>query len=149
MRSWLAAIRRYLAVTVVGHLVWEMLHVRLYRIWDDGNAAEIAFAVVHCTGGDLLIALAALSAALLLAGSSAWPADRLLRVGVLTVVLGVAYTVYSEWLNVSVRAAWSYGPRMPTLPPLGTGLTPLLQWLVVPPIALSAARRVSHSTSAT
>jgi hypothetical protein len=145
--SWLAALRRYLAATVALHFVWETLQVPLDRIWSEGSAYEIAFAVVHCTGGDLLIALAALSAALALAGSARWPAHRFRAVGLLTIAFGAAYTIYSEWLNVNVRAAWSYAPGMPTLPPLGTGLTPLLQWLVVPTLALAAARRVSDSAS--
>ena len=140
MRSWLSAIRRYLAVTIVGHLAYETLHVPLYRIWSEGSAAQIAFAVVHCTGGDLLIALAVLVAALILTGNARWPAERFMLVGALGVAFGVAYTIYSEWLNVSVRGSWSYSTRMPTLPPLGTGLTPFLQWFVVPPIALAAAR---------
>ena len=48
------------------------------------------------------------------------------------IVLGVAYSIFSEWLNVEIRRTWSYTPAMPVLPFLGTGLTPLLQWLIVP-----------------
>jgi hypothetical protein len=143
VRDWLSAIRSYVAVTVVGHLAWEMAHVPLYGIWTEGSAAQIAFAVFHCTGGDVLIALSALSAALIFAGSSDWPMRRFGFVAALTVAFGVGYTVFSEWLNVSVRGSWSYSARMPTLPPFETGLSPLLQWLVVPLIALTAARRTS------
>lgn len=138
--DWLSAIRRYLGVTLAAHVVWEALQVPLYGIWEDGSANAIAFAVVHCTGGDLLIAVASLVAALMLAGSPGWPAKRFHAVAALTIALGVLYTVYSEWLNVSVRGSWSYAARMPTLPPLGTGLSPLLQWIVVPGLALAAAR---------
>jgi len=51
--------------------------------------------------------------------------------------------VFSEWLNVEVRATWTYTDQMPVLPPLGTGLTPLLQWLIVPTLtwALMARQR--------
>ena len=140
LRDWLSAIRRYLAVTVAGHLVWEALHVPLYGIWEEGNTAEIAFAVVHCTGGDLLIALTSLVGALMLAGSPRWPARRFHVVAALTIAFGVLYTIYSEWLNVSVRGSWSYSARMPILPLLGTGLSPLLQWIVVPGAALVATR---------
>lgn len=147
MQDWLSAIRRYLGAGIAGHLVWEVAQLPLYGIWDEGSTRQIAFAVVHCTGGDLLIALSALVAALILAGSADWPASRFRAVAVLTVTIGVGYTVFSEWLNVSVRGAWSYSPRMPTLPPFGTGLSPLLQWLVVPIIALAAARRPSVRAS--
>ena len=53
------------------------------------------------------------------------------------IVLSVAYTILSEWLNVEIRRAWSYTAAMPVLPVLGTGLAPLLQWLVVPGLALA------------
>jgi hypothetical protein len=58
-------------------------------------------------------------------------------------VLGIGYTVFSEWLNVDVRATWAYTEQMPVLPPLGTGLTPLLQWLIIPTLtwALMARQR--------
>jgi hypothetical protein len=89
----------------------------------------------------VLIALSALAAALVLAGDLRWPAGSFRGVAALTIAFGLAYAVYSEWINVSVRGNWSYSPRMPTVPPLGTGLSPILQWLVVPTLALGAARR--------
>ncbi len=141
VRDWLSAIRFYVGATIAADLAWEVAHVPLYGIWEEGSAGEIAFAVVHCTGGDLLIALSALAAGLILAGSPRWPAERFRVVAALTIAFGVAYTVYSEWLNVSVRGSWSYAPQMPTLPPLGTGLSPILQWLVVPTLAFAAAWR--------
>jgi hypothetical protein len=52
-------------------------------------------------------------------------------------ILGAAYTIFSEWLNVEIRRTWSYTAAMPVLPFIGTGLTPLLQWLVVPGLALA------------
>ena len=51
------------------------------------------------------------------------------------IVLGVAYTILSEWLNVEIRRTWSYTAAMPVLPLIGTGLTPLLRWVVVPGLA--------------
>ena len=51
------------------------------------------------------------------------------------IMIGITYTVFSEWLNVEVRRSWSYSPAMPVLPWLGAGLSPILQWLVVPGVA--------------
>jgi hypothetical protein len=45
--------------------------------------------------------------------------------------------VFSEWLNAQLRQNWSYTEAMPVLLPLGTGLTPFLQWLIVPGIAFA------------
>jgi hypothetical protein len=40
------------------------------------------------------------------------------------VLLGLGYTVFSEWLNARIRQSWSYTEAMPVIPPLGTGLPP-------------------------
>jgi hypothetical protein len=53
------------------------------------------------------------------------------------IALGVAYTVFSEWLNVQILRRWSYTTAMPVLPLIGIGLTPLLQWVVVPGLAFA------------
>lgn len=136
---WLWALRRYLAVTAVGHLGWEFLHMPLYTLWEEGSTGEIVFAAIHCTGGDILIALAVLTTALVLVGNAGWPFVRFREVAWMTIVLGIGYTVFSEWLNVDVRESWAYAPSMPTIPYLGTGLTPIAQWIVVPLLALRAA----------
>jgi hypothetical protein len=57
------------------------------------------------------------------------------------VVFGVCYTVYSEWINVEARHTWAYSDLMLKVPPLGTGLPPLLQWIAVPVFALLMPRR--------
>jgi hypothetical protein len=141
--DWLRALRRYLGVTAVGHLLWEVLQLPLYTIWTEGTPDQIAFAVLHCTGGDVLIALASLTGAWILAGTPRWPAERFPAVAVLTVLLGVGYTLYSEWFNVSVRGSWTYAAAMPTIPPLETGLTPALQWVAIPLLALGTVRRAT------
>lgn len=148
LRPWLPALRRYLAVAVAGHLLWEALQVPLYTIWSEGTATRIAFAVVHCTGGDLLIATASLVGALVIVGSRGWPSERFRAVALLTLAFGLAYTVYSEWLNVSVRGSWAYSPRMPRLPPFGTGLSPVLQWIAVPSAAFAALRSAARHGNA-
>jgi hypothetical protein len=134
-------LRRFAAASAVGHLAWETLQLPLYTIWFDGTPAQIAFAVVHCSGGDLLIAGTTLLIALMAFGRG-WPADgaAFRNVAVAAITLGVAYTIFSEWLNVSIRQSWAYSAWMPRLPPLGTGLSPVVQWLVVPAISFRWAR---------
>jgi hypothetical protein len=139
--DWLTTIRRYLLASVVGHLVWEMGQVPLYTIWQTGTTRDIATAVLHCTLGDLSIALVALSLALVVVGSPGWPEQQFTAVFAAVVVLSVGYTIFSEYVNTIVRQNWAYGPLMPTLPWSGTGLSPLLQWMVVPSLAFVWSRR--------
>jgi hypothetical protein len=70
---WHSTMRRYLAVMVLGNLVWEFAHLPLYTLWETGSPGEIVFAAIHCTGGDILIALSALTAALFVFGTDQWP----------------------------------------------------------------------------
>jgi hypothetical protein len=139
--NWLSALRRYIAVIFLGNLVWEFAQLPLYTISYQGSLREIVFAAVHCTGGDVLIASTSLLAALVLAGSWRWPHARFYAVSVITVVGGLAYTIFSEWLNTEIRGSWAYSKWMPTLPLIGAGLSPFLQWLVVPTVGLWWARR--------
>lgn len=145
MPDWPRALRVHLGTIALGDLAWEAAHLPLYTIWRTGTPGEKAFAVVHCTGGDLLIALACLALALVLAGESAWPARAHRRVAALTIGFGVAYTIFSEWLNITVRGTWAYSDLMPVVPIIDTGLSPLLQWIVVPLLALHFARRAARA----
>ena len=134
------AFLRYLLVILIGNLVWEALQMPLYTLWVDGTWGQIVYALVHCTLGDVLIGAATLLAALLLLRAAAWPDTGRGQVMIVTLALALAYTVFSEWLNVEVRQSWAYRDIMPRLPWLGTGLSPLVQWIAVPLLAF----RLSH-----
>ncbi len=139
---WLGTLRRYFAFIVPAHLIWEFAHLPLYTIWSDGTAGEIVFAAVHCTGGDALIATATLVLTLLVAGAD-WPRDRRAywRVAILTIILGVGYTGFSEWLNIVVRESWAYSELMPIIPLIDAGLSPIMQWIIIPLAAFWWAKR--------
>ena len=121
-----------LMLTFAGlNLAWEVLQLPLYTLSRSSTAGEIAYAVAHCTAGDVLIgaAIAAVSWAGI-KGISRGPSEWLF-LGCF-IFLALAYTVFSEWRNVYVAESWAYMPAMPLIPPFGTGLTPLLQWIFVP-----------------
>ena len=138
---WLPAMRRYFACIAIGNLLWEIAHLPLYTLWQTGTPAQQIFGIVHCTAGDLLIAASALLLGLLTLGDRRWPAAGFARVACLTIVAGCGYTIFSEWLNIVVRKSWDYSSAMPIVPIVGVGLTPLLQWLVIPSLAMWLARR--------
>lgn len=139
--DWLRGLKTYLAVVLIANLAWEILQLPLYSLWATVTTRQMAFAVVHCTGGDVLIALSALTIALVVLGTNRWPAKGYVRVTLATLVLGVGYTVFSEWLNIVVRSSWAYSGLMPVVPVANIGLSPLLQWILIPMIALWIARR--------
>lgn len=141
--TWLGGLRRYLLLVGSANLVWEIAQLPLYTIWTEGTVQRIVFAVLHCTAGDLLIASASLLGALLLIGLPAWPADRYWPTAALAIVIGLAYTIYSEWLNTEVRASWAYSDWMPRLAWIGIGAAPFAQWIVIPVGAFIWLRRAT------
>jgi hypothetical protein len=137
-RAWRNALGRFFAVAAVGNLVWEVAQMPLYTLWRIGSAWEIAFAALHCTIGDVLIAGASLVAGLLLSGGAGWSGSRFLRAAAPAVVLGLAVAALVEHVAIA-RSIWTYSELMPVMPGLGTGLAPLAQWVVVPSLAFMAA----------
>lgn len=133
-------LRRYFVAMAIGNLVWEKMQLPLYTIWRTARPAYLAFAVQHCWIGDLLIGSVTMLFGIIAAGRQ-WPITNIRRAVLVTLASGIAYSVFSEWLNVVVRGTWAYSAAMPILPVLGTGVSPLLQWLVVPSIALLFAYR--------
>ena len=133
----------YVTLATIAHFVWEIGHIRLYTIWDTGRFGEIAFAIIHCTLGDALIAATTMSFAMLAFRRD--PTSAFLKIVSVATALGMAFTILSEWLNVEVRRTWAYMEAMPRLPFLGTGLTPVVQWLLITPLAAAAARRARRA----
>ena len=137
---WLVVLWRYFVLAIPAHLAWESVQLPLYTIWYEDTPGKIAFAVIHCTGGDAMITSLSLMGALLLFGNRRWPEEHYIAVAAPAVLAGVAYTIFSEWHNTEVRGSWAYSNLMPTLPGIGTGLSPFLQWLVIPITAFWWAR---------
>ena len=132
-----------MGVAAAANFAWEILQLPLYTIWSTGTLKQQAFAVIHCTGGDVLIAVAALTFALICVGNRNWPAQAHAQVLLVTLALSLGYTIFSEWLHVVVRSAWAYSPLMPVVPIINTGLSPLLQWIVIPVVSLTLARNAA------
>lgn len=140
---------RYLPRLAALDVVWEALQIPLYTIWTEAPAGYVAYAILHCTAGDVLIGASCLALALIATRAGPVARWRWGRVAALTVILGVAYTIVSEWLNTALLR-WSYSELMPLLGVAGAriGVAPLLQWIIVPPLALYlAGRRTCPNTN--
>lgn len=122
------------------NLVWEIAHVRLYTIWDDAKRMTIAWSLVHCTLGDVVIALTMFTLAGIVLRQTNWPESSPWAGGAIVTTGATAFTAWSEWYNVYKIGSWDYTASMPTI--LGIGLSPLLQWLILPPIMVVAYRQL-------
>lgn len=133
---------RYLPLFAGFSLAWEVAQLPLYTLWREAPVSWIAFSVVHCTVGDVLIGVSALALALILTQAAEPARWRWARIAILTTILGVTYTVFSEWMNAGLLGNWEYSDWMPvlTLGGVSIGLSPLLQWILLAPLALRFAR---------
>ncbi|MEK6591765.1 MAG: hypothetical protein AABZ67_01655 [Pseudomonadota bacterium] len=120
------------ALAFVLNLAWEVAHVRLYTIWADAERISIAWAVVHCSLGDVAIALTMFTLAGIALRQADWALHQPWAGGTIVVIGTMAFTAWSEWYNVYQTGSWGYTASMPMI--LGIGLFPLLQWLILPPL---------------
>ena len=129
------------ALAFVLNLAWEIAHVRLYTIWMEADGLRIAWSVFHCSLGDVVIALAMFALVGLVFRRADWPASRPWAGGAIVVIGAMAYTVWSEWFNVYRAGNWGYAAGMPLI--FGIGLSPLLQWLILPPMMVGVYRTLA------
>jgi hypothetical protein len=122
------------------NLTWEIAHVRLYSVWAAADAMGVAWALFHCTLGDVLIALATFALAGIVLWRADWPASRPWAGGAIAVIGAMVFTAWSEWYNVYRAGNWGYTASMPMI--LGIGLSPLLQWLILPSVMVVAYRKL-------
>src|SRR5262249_6937970 len=79
----------YIGLATIGHFIWEAAQLPLCTLWSTGAPREIAVALFHCTGGDVLITTATVTAAAALARHLRWPAFGW-RMALTAIVLGAA-----------------------------------------------------------
>lgn len=119
---------------------WELLQVPFF----DGMAIAPHWdAVQFCTRatlGDAGIALLGFWAVAAVR-SRAWILRPTRAEVIAFTAVGVTITLAFEWLAIDVLGRWTYAASMPTLPLLGTGILPLLQWMVLPPLIIWFVRR--------
>ena len=126
------------ALAFVLNLAWEIAQVRLYTIWAEADSTTVAWALLHCSIGDVLIALATFALAGMMLRRADWPASRPWAGGAIVVTGALAYTAWSEWYNVYRTGSWGYTASMPLI--FGIGLSPLLQWLILPSVLVVVYR---------
>jgi multidrug transporter EmrE-like cation transporter len=133
---------RWAALSFALNLVWEIAQFPLYTLTADQNRLGVAYAVMHCTVGDVIIAVASFLLAGFALRDPDWTSSRPWTGGAIATAFGSIYTAYSEWVNVYQAGSWGYAPDMPLV--FGIGVSPLLQWLVVPLLTLSILRMRAH-----
>jgi hypothetical protein len=124
---------------------WDVLQAPLF----DGMAAAPHSAVIgaclQATLGDAVIMLLAHAGIVAVTRRRRWVLMPSRREVAGFVAVGVGITAVIEWLATRGHWAqtWAYSTAMPVIPGIEIGVSPLLQWVVVPLVALWFLRRQS------
>lgn len=121
------------------NFVWEILQAPFYRGMVDGAHWAAVRTCTLATAGDVAILLVAYGLVAAAARDRWWLGDPTPARVAGFLAAGVIITIVLEALNVYGLGRWAYSPLMPVV--FGIGLTPVLQWLVLPPVTLWLARR--------
>jgi hypothetical protein len=84
------------------------------------------------TFGDMGFALTAYWITSFLSKSRNWIVEPKASQILMFTAIGIALTIGFEYYYTQVTFCWAYSDLMPLVPPFGTGLSPLLQWVIVP-----------------
>lgn len=120
---------------------WEIQQMPFYQIPAEFSHLDIIRNCTLATIGDIGISIAAFWTVAAISKSRQWfhhPSRWQINSFIL---VGVVITVVFEALATGVLNKWKYAALMPTLPFLGTGLLPLFQWVLIPPIILWFVKR--------
>ena len=122
---------------------WEFLQSPLYEGMADAPHWPAVKRCARAAGGDAAIMLLAYAFVAAAARDRRWGLHPTWPRAFAFVAAGLAVTVAIEFAATATSAPWGwrYTAAMPTLPVLGTGLAPVLQWLALPPATLWMVRR--------
>jgi uncharacterized protein YacL len=120
---------------------WEFLQVPFFAGMAEAPHWDAVLFCSWATLGDVVIMLVAFWTVAAVARSRHW----ILRPSTAQILgfigVGLLITLVFEWLATEVLDRWQYAEIMPTLPVIGTGLTPVLQWILLPPLTVWFVRR--------
>ena len=114
---------------------WELMQVPLYEGMPEAAHWDAIKDCTRATLGDGIIMLVAYWGASLLVRDRSWIAWPRWTPILTMIGIGVAITVVLERLAIvsdNPSWGWRYAEAMPIVPGIGIGLTPFLQWVILP-----------------
>ena len=114
---------------------WELLQVPLYKGMPEAAHWDAIKVCTAATVGDGVIMLLAYWGAALLVRDRWWIAQPRWAPVLALIAIGVGITVLLERLAIisdNPNWGWRYADAMPIIPVLDIGLTPFLQWVILP-----------------
>ncbi len=123
------------------NFVWEMWQIPFFVATPSDPHWVGVVSCTQATFGDVAISLFAFWCVATVTRSRSWILNSSpSQVGAF-VAVGVVITIILEALATGPLERWTYTSSMPTLPVLGTGILPLLQWILLPLLTIWFVRR--------
>lgn len=123
------------------HFVWEFVQVPTYAGMAEMSHWEATKLCMSATFGDVGFALTAFWLASLAGRGRDWILLRMRLPLAIFIAVGIVLTIGFEYYYTTITLRWTYSELMPLVPPFGTGLSPLVQWIVIPPAVIWLTRR--------
>lgn len=122
---------------------WEFSQVPLFTGMADAPHWTAIKVCATATLGDIVIMLIAYWFVAFVARTRSWIAAPTAGHLMMFVAIGLAITVVIEQLALHGLwfGTWKYSPLMPVVPGIGVGLSPLLQWIILPLLLVWFVRR--------
>ena len=121
---------------------WEVTETYFY-VLKYSDFSTMLYGWFHCTLGDVMITLGSFWFVSVVHWNRRWFLKSTGRSFAGFVILGVVYTLFSEWANVRISKSWAYNEAMPVIPLLKVGLVPIIQWIVIPLVTILLLRHHS------
>ncbi len=118
---------------------WEVAQTYFYTM-KDAPFNTMLYGWIHCTLGDVILTMVSFWIVSLISRSRRWLLHLSPPNFIAFIMIGVATAVVSERVNVHIFKSWAYNELMPLIPWIKVGLTPFLQWMVIPPVAILLVR---------
>lgn len=126
------------------NFVWEYIQAPTYAGMIEMNHWDGIKLCTSATFGDVGFALTAFWIASLASRSRQWIFEPKAWQLLMFLGIGIGLTIGFEFYYTTISLRWTYSELIPLVPPFGTGLSPLLQWVVVPLLVLWFVRRQIH-----
>lgn len=116
------------------HFVWEFIQAPTYADMVERPHWDGIKLCTSATFGDVGFALTAFWVTAIFAKSRNWiAAPKPWQFGTFLAV-GILLTIGFEYYYTQISLRWTYSDLMPLVPPFGTGMSPLMQWLIIPSV---------------
>lgn len=129
------------------NFVWEFWQIPFYQDLSTASHWQATQVCSLAAVGDAAIMLLSFWVVSAVARRRSWVLGPSAMQVVIFTMTGTVVTVIVEWVATEQLRMWAYAEQIPTLPLLGTGLLPLLQWLILSPLVLWFVQRQLASSA--